>query len=54
MLGSASEDTCEYYEHGLLAPGVDYEAKLDYLESVLDPLDDERVCGGAATTGFGV
>ena len=41
VLGSASEDTCEYYEHGLLAPGVDYERKLDYLESVLDPLDDQ-------------
>lgn len=41
VLGSASEDTCEYYEHGLLAPGVDYERKLDYLESVLDPMDDE-------------
>jgi L-alanine-DL-glutamate epimerase-like enolase superfamily enzyme len=40
VLGSASEDTCEYYEHGLLAPGVDYERKLDYLASVLDPLDD--------------
>ena len=42
VLGSASEDTCEYYEHGLLAPGVDYEAKLDYLESVLDPLDSRK------------
>ncbi len=41
VLGSASEDTSEYYEHGLLAPGVDYERKLDYLESVLDPMDDE-------------
>ena len=41
VLGSASEDTFEYYEHGLLAPGVDYERKLDYLESVLDPLDDQ-------------
>lgn len=53
VLGSASEDTSEYYEHGLLAPGVDYERKLDYLESVLDPLDDEGYVHLSARPGLG-
>jgi L-alanine-DL-glutamate epimerase-like enolase superfamily enzyme len=40
VLGATSEDTCEYYERGLLAPGVDYDAPLPYLlvqPDVLDP-----------------
>jgi L-alanine-DL-glutamate epimerase-like enolase superfamily enzyme len=39
VLGSTSEDTCEYYERGLLAPGVDYDRKLDYLAEPIDPMD---------------
>jgi L-alanine-DL-glutamate epimerase-like enolase superfamily enzyme len=39
VLGSTTEDTCEYYERGLLAPGVDYEATLPYLAHSLDALD---------------
>ncbi len=39
VLGSTTEDTCEYYERGLLAPGVDYDAPLPYLAASLDPLD---------------
>jgi L-alanine-DL-glutamate epimerase-like enolase superfamily enzyme len=39
VLGSTPEDTCEYYERGLLAPGVDYDATLPYLAASLDPLD---------------
>lgn len=53
VLGSASEDTCEYYEHGLLAPGVDYEAKLDYLESAMDPLDNEGYVAVPERPGLG-
>ena len=41
ILGATSEDTCEYYERGLLAPGVDYETPLPYLEAIGDPLDRE-------------
>ncbi len=41
VLGAPSEDTCEYYERGLLAPGVDYDAPLAYLAEPLDPLDPE-------------
>ncbi len=41
ILGSTSEDVCEYYERGLLAPGVDYETPPPYLETIGDPMDAE-------------
>ena len=41
VLGATSEDTCEYYERGLLGPGVDYETPPPYLEEICDPLDGE-------------
>ena len=41
ILGATSEDTCEYYERGLLAPGVDYETPPPYLEAICDPMDSE-------------
>lgn len=44
MLGASSEDTCEYYERGLLAPGLVYDIPPPYLNSICDPLDgDGRV-----------
>jgi L-alanine-DL-glutamate epimerase-like enolase superfamily enzyme len=39
ILGATSEDICEYYERGLLAPGVDYETPPPYLRALGDPLD---------------
>ncbi len=41
ILGSTSEDTCTYYERGLLAPGVDYETPPPYLAAIGDPMDSE-------------
>jgi L-alanine-DL-glutamate epimerase-like enolase superfamily enzyme len=41
ILGATSEDTCEYYERGLLAPGVEYETPEPYLEAICDPMDDK-------------
>jgi L-alanine-DL-glutamate epimerase-like enolase superfamily enzyme len=41
VLGASPEDTCEYYERGLLAPGVDYERTLDYLAGPIDPMDGD-------------
>ena len=38
VLGASSEDTCEYYERGLLAPGIDYDASYPYLKEPCDPL----------------
>jgi L-alanine-DL-glutamate epimerase-like enolase superfamily enzyme len=41
VIAATHEDTSEYYEHGLLAPGVDYGATLPYLNGSLDALDSE-------------
>ena len=41
ILGATSEDTCEYYERGLLAPGVDDHTPPPYLEEICDPLDSD-------------
>jgi L-alanine-DL-glutamate epimerase-like enolase superfamily enzyme len=41
VLGATSEDTCEYYERGLEAPGVEYDVVPPYLEELADPLDAE-------------
>ena len=41
VLGATSEDTSEYYEKGLLAPGVNYDAPPPYLRSNCDALDDD-------------
>jgi L-alanine-DL-glutamate epimerase-like enolase superfamily enzyme len=39
ILGATSDDVCEYYERGLLAPGVDETTPPPYLEAICDPLD---------------
>ena len=41
LLGSTSEDVCEYYERGLLAPGLDYETPPPYLAAIGDPMDEQ-------------
>jgi L-alanine-DL-glutamate epimerase-like enolase superfamily enzyme len=41
IMGSTSEDVCEYYERGLLAPGVDYETPPPYLAAIGDAMDAE-------------
>jgi L-alanine-DL-glutamate epimerase-like enolase superfamily enzyme len=41
ILGSTSEDVCQYYERGLLAPGVDCETPPPYLEAIGDEMDNE-------------
>ena len=41
ILGSTSEDTCEYYERGLLAPGIDGDTPPPYLQEICDPLDPD-------------
>jgi L-alanine-DL-glutamate epimerase-like enolase superfamily enzyme len=40
-MGGTSEDTSEWYEKGLLAPGVDYDAPHPYLERNCDPMDSD-------------
>ena len=39
VIGATSEDTSEYYEKGLLAPGVDYDAPHPYLHNTCDKID---------------
>ncbi|MBC7740515.1 MAG: enolase [Candidatus Saccharibacteria bacterium] len=41
VIGATSEDTSEYYEKGLLAPGVDYDAPHPYLANTCDKIDSE-------------
>ncbi len=41
VLGATSEDVCEYYERGLLGPGVDYDAVPPYLEEACDPMGSD-------------
>jgi L-alanine-DL-glutamate epimerase-like enolase superfamily enzyme len=40
-LGAISEDVSEYYERGLVAPGVDYDTPPPYLHAIGDPMDDQ-------------
>lgn len=53
VLGATSEDVCEYYERGLLAPGVDYDAAPPYLVSSCDPLDADGYVTIPAGPGLG-
>ena len=41
VMGATSEDTSEYYEKGLLAPGVDYDKPHPYLNNICDKIDNE-------------
>ena len=40
VCGATHEDTSEYYEKGLLAPGVDYDMPHPYLRNTCDRIDD--------------
>ena len=41
VCGATSEDTSEYYEKGLMAPGVDLDAPLGYLKEIPDRIDED-------------
>lgn len=53
ILGATSEDVCEYYERGLLAPGVDYETPPPYLHALGDPMDSEGYVHLSQEAGMG-
>ena len=53
VLGATSEDTCEYYERGLLAPGVDYDVPLPYLANSPDQMDGEGYVQMPSGPGLG-
>jgi L-alanine-DL-glutamate epimerase-like enolase superfamily enzyme len=53
VCGATSEDTSEYYEKGLLAPGVDYDAPHPYLKSICDRLDADGTIAMPKAPGLG-
>jgi L-alanine-DL-glutamate epimerase-like enolase superfamily enzyme len=53
ILGATSEDTCEYYERGLLAPGVDCNTPPPYLDALGDPMDKEGYVHLSKEPGIG-
>ena len=53
MLAATSEDTCQYYERGLLAPGIDYDTPPPYLEAICDPMDDAGYVSVPQEPGMG-
>ena len=53
LLGSTSEDVCEYYERGLVAPGIDCNQVPPYLDALGDPLDDEGYVHLSQEPGMG-
>lgn len=53
VLGATSEDTSEYYEKGLLAPGVDYEGSHPYLNAVCDVIDADGYVSLPTGSGMG-
>ena len=53
VCGATSEDTSEYYEKGLLAPGVDYDAPHPYLRQTCDKLDPDGYVNLPTAPGLG-
>jgi L-alanine-DL-glutamate epimerase-like enolase superfamily enzyme len=53
VLGATSEDTSEYYEKGLMAPGVDIDAAHPYLKDICDKIDPDGYVHLSALPGMG-
>ena len=53
VCGATTEDTSEYYEKGLLAPGVDYDARHPYLKANCDKLDPDGYVTMPKAPGLG-
>jgi L-alanine-DL-glutamate epimerase-like enolase superfamily enzyme len=53
VIGASPEDTCEYYERGLLAPGVRYDVLPGYLKKSLDALEPDGYVSLPKTPGLG-
>jgi L-alanine-DL-glutamate epimerase-like enolase superfamily enzyme len=53
VLAATSEDVCEYYERGLLAPGVEMNEPPPYLEAIGDPLDGDGCVRVPTEPGLG-
>lgn len=53
VIGSCPEDTCEWYERGLLAPGVNYDVVPAYLHDSLDALEPDGYVSLPTRPGLG-
>jgi L-alanine-DL-glutamate epimerase-like enolase superfamily enzyme len=53
ILGATSEDTCEWYERGLEAPGLVYDTVPPYLYELCDPLDADGTVRVPQEPGLG-
>jgi hypothetical protein len=53
VLCATSEDTSEYYEKGLMAPGLDIDAPLGYLRQTCDRLDEDGYVTVSDRPGLG-
>ncbi len=53
VLGATPEDTSEYYEKGLMAPGLDYDAPQPYLRQTCDRIDAEGYVALPTRPGMG-
>jgi L-alanine-DL-glutamate epimerase-like enolase superfamily enzyme len=53
ILGATSEDVCEFYERGLVAPGVNYDLTPPYLEAACDPLSTDGFVTVPTAPGLG-
>ncbi|MGZ4690633.1 MAG: enolase C-terminal domain-like protein [Acidimicrobiia bacterium] len=53
VLGATSDEVYEYYERGLLGPGVDYDATPPYLNASCDPVDREGFVAIPQAPGLG-
>lgn len=54
IFGATTESTCEYYERGLLAPGIDGNTVAPYLLALPDPMDDDGNVILPETPGLGM
>ncbi len=53
ILGATSEDVCEYYERGLLGPGVRYDTAPPYLEEPCDRMGADGFVQLPSAPGLG-
>ena len=53
VLGATSEDSCEYYERGLLAPGIEYDTPPPYLLEIGDSMDEDGYVKVPTEPGMG-
>jgi L-alanine-DL-glutamate epimerase-like enolase superfamily enzyme len=53
ILGATSEDVCEYYERGLVAPGVNYDLTPPYVEAACDVLSPDGFVAVPTAPGLG-